>query len=94
MQNSQRSSPARVCASGVDARLEDDLGDAAAVAQVDEHAAAVVAAGGHPPEQHDAFADVGRARRRAAVVGTLQICKELGHGWEGIREGATTPLLS
>ena len=62
---------------GVDARLEHDLGEAAAVAQIDEHAAAVIAAGGDPAEQHDLLPDVGRAQG-AAVVGTFQIFQELG----------------
>ena len=61
----------------VDVGLEDDLGDAAAIAQIDEDAAAVIAARGHPAEEDDvALADVGGAQR-AAVVGALQIDEEL-----------------
>ena len=42
-----------------DVRLEDDLGEALAVAQVDEDRAAVVAAVLHPAEEHHLLADVG-----------------------------------
>ena len=47
----------------VDVLVEDDLGDAVAVAQMNEDHAAQVAAAVHPAHQHDAF---GRRRRRAA----------------------------
>ena len=63
----------------VDVRLEDHLREAAAVAQVDEDAAAVIAARGDPTEEHDALAGVGGAQG-AAVVGPLQVGEELGHG--------------
>ena len=79
MQNSRAQLAGQGVGLLVDAGLEHDLGEAAAVAQVDEHAAAVVAAGGHPPEQHDALADVGGAQG-AAVVGSFQVFQELGHG--------------
>ena len=47
----------------VERRIEDDLGDALAVAQIDEHAAAVVAVGLDPAEQDDLLP---RVARRAA----------------------------
>ena len=81
MQNSPRSSPASACAVGAGVGLEDHLGDAAAIAQIDEHAAAVIAAGVHPAEEDDALAGVAGAQR-AAVVGALQVGQELGHGRE------------
>ncbi len=63
----------------VRARFEHDLGQAAAIAEIDEHAAAVVASRGHPAKQNDALAGVGGAQR-AAVMGSFQVGKELGHG--------------
>ena len=72
-------SPRRAsCASFDDVGIEDDLRDAVAVAQVDEDAAAVVAAARDPAEEHDLFADVGRAQV-AAAVGALQLVDESGH---------------
>jgi hypothetical protein len=49
-------------------RVEDKLGDAFAVAEVDEDAAAVVAIAGDPSEEHDEAALVGRAEL-ATVMG-------------------------
>ena len=66
---------------GVGVGLEDDLRDAVAVAQIDEDAAAVIAAGRDPADQDDALADVAGAQG-AAVVGSLQVGDELGHGRE------------
>ena len=66
------------CASAATPGLEDHLGEAASIAKIDEHAAAVVAPGMHPAEEDDALAGVAGAER-AAVVGSLQICQELGH---------------
>ena len=59
--------------------VEDDLRDALAVAQVDEDAAAVVAVARDPAEEDDLLALVGRAEL-AAVVGSLQLVDESGHG--------------
>ena len=69
---------------GAGRRLEDDLGEAAAIAQVDEHAAAVVAAGGNPAEQDDALAGVAAAQA-AAVMCSLEVDQELGHAGNFIR---------
>ena len=61
---------------GVDVGAEDDLGDAAAIAQIDEDAAAVIAARGDPAHEDDlAVADVGGAQV-AATVGALQLDEE------------------
>ena len=67
---------------GVDVRLEHDLGDAPAIPQIDEHAAAVIAAGCHPPEEDDLVARV-RGTQSPTVVGSLQ----LGQKWCGGRIG-------
>ena len=53
---------------GVGPRFEHHLGEAAAIAQVDEHAAAVVAARRHPAEQDRALAGVAPAQRRRSHV--------------------------
>ena len=58
--------------------VEHDLRDAVAVAQIDERDRAVVAAIGHPAEQHDLLADVGGAER-AAAMGSFQLVNEAGH---------------
>ena len=50
--------------------LEYHLGDATAIAQVDEHAAAVIAARVNPSEQDDTLAGVAGAQA-AAVMGSL-----------------------
>ena len=63
---------------GIGLRLEHDLRDAGAVAQIDEHAAAVIAPRRHPAEKHDGGADVS-ASQCAAVMGTLQILEKLRH---------------
>ena len=83
-QNSLRSSPAERVRLGAGAGLEHHLGEAAAIAQIDEHAAAVIAARVHPAEQDDALAGVAGAQR-AAVMGSLQVGQELGHGGDFIR---------
>ena len=54
---------ARVAVSGV----EDDLRDAFAIAKIDEDAAAVVAPGRDPAEEHHFLAHVAGAERAAAV---------------------------
>ena len=87
MQNSRRSSRRLRVRRGVGLGLEDDLRDAAAIAQIDEDAAAVIAAGGHPAEEDGALAGVAGAQR-AAVVGPFQVDQklELNSGW---RSGMT-----
>jgi hypothetical protein len=47
--------------------VEDDLGDAEAVAEVEEDEAAVVAAAVDPAHEGDGFAGVGRAELAAGV---------------------------
>src|SRR5205085_954147 len=61
-------------------RLEHHLGQPGAIAQIDEHAAAVIAARRHPAKEHHALAAVAGAQR-AAIMGPLQVSQELGHGW-------------
>src|SRR4051812_27014256 len=56
-----------------DGRVEDDLRDAFAVAQVDEHAAAVITAIVHPAHQDDFFADIALAQRATAMRALLLI---------------------
>jgi hypothetical protein len=51
----------------VDVGAEDDLGDAAAIAQVDEDAAAVIAAGRDPAHENDFVSDGGGAQLTARV---------------------------
>src|SRR5262249_15158912 len=48
-------------------RLENDLGDAVAVAEIDEHEQILIAAGVDPPVENDGFADVGFAQLAAGV---------------------------
>ncbi len=57
--------------------LENNLGDSPAIAQVDENTTAMIAARGHPAEQHHRLAGVGRAQR-AAVVRSFQFREEGG----------------
>ena len=52
------------CAASSNARIEHELGHAVAVAQVDEHAPAVIAVGLHPAGQDDLLADVAGAQLR------------------------------
>ena len=59
-----RRSPASACAALSILGVEDDLGEAVAVAEVDEHAAAVVATRLHPAEEDDLLADVAGAQVR------------------------------
>ncbi len=60
------------------AAIEDDLRHARAVAEVDEDAAAVIAAPRDPAEQHDFLADV-RLAQIAAAVRPLELIDETGH---------------
>jgi hypothetical protein len=53
--------------SGVDLRVEDDLGDPLAVAQVDEDQPAMVAAAQGPAHQDDFASDVGGPQVAAVV---------------------------
>src|SRR6185369_15312692 len=59
--------------------LEHHLGEARAVAQVDEDGAAVVAAVVHPAEEDHLLAHVLRGQF-ATGVGALQLADEFGHG--------------
>ena len=58
MQNSQAQRAGELVGLGGEIGLEDDLGQALAVAQVDEHRAAVIAPVVHPAEEDDLLADV------------------------------------
>jgi hypothetical protein len=58
--------------------VEDDLGHAVAVTQIDEDEAAVIAPALHPSEEDDLLADVGRAQL-ATAVGALQLVDESAH---------------
>ena len=58
--------------------VEHQLGDALAVAQIDEDAAAVVAPSCDPAEEHDLLAHVAAAQG-AATVGALELVDESGH---------------
>src|SRR5262249_40856407 len=59
-------------------RLEHHLGEASAVAQVDEYRSAVVAPVVDPAEEDHFLADV-LGGELAAAVGALQIADEFGH---------------
>ena len=63
----------------VQLRVEHELRDPLAVAQVDEDAPAVVAVARDPAEEDDLLPLVGRAEL-GAVVGALQLVDESGHG--------------
>ena len=84
MTHSLRSARARSCAARgpspwpAELRIEDELRDALAVAQVDEDAAAVVAVARDPAEEDDLLAFV-CGSELAAVVGSLQLVDESGH---------------
>ncbi len=67
--------------------LEDHLRQPGAIAQVDEHGAAVVAPVVHPAEQDHLAADV-PGGQLAAGMGALQVADELGQAWAS--SGATT----
>ena len=58
--------------------VEDHLGHAVAVAQIDEDAAAEVTTVGYPAEEDDFLADVAGAEL-AAVMGALELVDETGH---------------
>ncbi len=60
-------------------RVEDELGDSVAVAEIDEEEAAHVAAALHPAEEHGLLADVSFAQG-AAGVGSLELVDETRHG--------------
>ena len=65
MQNSRAQLVARARAPrALTSRVEHDLREAVAIAQIDEDAAAVIAAGWHPAEEDDALADVAGAQLR------------------------------
>jgi hypothetical protein len=82
MQHSRRRVPARAWASGR-CRLEDDLGEALAIAEVDEDGAAMVAAVLDPAEQDDGLADVAGGEL-ATGVSALDLGDERnGHGGGG-----------
>ena len=59
-------------------RVEDDLRDALAVAQIDEDAAAVVAVARYPPEKDDFLAGV-RCAEGAVVMRAFELVDESGH---------------
>ena len=69
---------ARAVAVAAELRVEDELRDAFAIAQIDEDAAAVIAVARHPAEEDDVLAFVCGAEL-AAVVGSLQLVDESGH---------------
>src|SRR2546428_7538543 len=58
--------------------MEDDLGDAFAIAQINEHAAAVIAMALDPTEENDLFSFV-RGAQLTAVVRPFQLVDEPGH---------------
>ena len=62
----------------VDAGVEAHLGDAVAVAHVDEDGPTVVAVGLHPAHQHDCLPDMLFAQL-SAVVGALEVFEEFSH---------------
>jgi len=70
----------------VEGRIEDELGDAVAVAEVDEDAVAVVAIGLDPAGQDDVLADIACAQL-AAAMGSRVGREELAHGKEGTLPG-------
>ena len=67
----------------VEGLVEDELRDAVAVAQVDEHAAAVIAVRLDPPGQDDLLADIASAEL-AAAMGPRMRGEERAHGAENI----------
>ena len=75
----ERSSPATSCAALSNGRVEHDLREAVAVAQIDEDAAAVIAVGLDPADQHDVLAGVGGAEL-AAAMGPGMGRQERAHG--------------
>src|SRR5262249_38106808 len=58
--------------------VEDELGDALAVAKVDENAASVVSVARHPAEEHNLFRSVG-GTELGAVVRSFELVDESGH---------------
>ena len=69
---------ARAVAVTAEIRIEDELRDALAVAEIDEDAAAVIAVARDPTEEHRLLAFV-CGSELAAVVGSLQLVDESGH---------------
>ncbi len=69
---------ARAVAEARQLRIEDELRDALAVAQVDEHAAAMVAVARDPAEEDDGLARVG-GTELVGVVRAFQLVDESGH---------------
>ncbi len=67
---------------GIDVGAEDYLGDAFAVAEIDEDAAAVIAPGGHPAQQYDLGADVAFAEC-AGGVGAFYVGQEAAGAADG-----------
>lgn len=61
---------------GIGFHTEDGLGDAGAIAQVDEDDAAQIATAVHPAHQEDALAFVGQTQG-AAIVRAFQITKKI-----------------
>jgi hypothetical protein len=60
--------------------IEDDLGDSVAVAEVDEHAAAVVASDIDPPGEDNALSDMCGAQLTAAMS-FLVLGEKASHAW-------------
>ncbi len=60
-------------------RIEHDLGQPLAVAQIHEDELAVIPAVIDPTEQHDLLADVGGSQG-TQVMGSFQLVDEAGHG--------------
>ncbi len=80
MNHSGRSGAGEGVGLGVDVGIEDDLGEAVAVAEVDEDAAAVIAAVLDPAEEDDLLADV-PGGELATGMGALELGDEGdGHG--------------
>jgi hypothetical protein len=52
---------------GREVLIEDDLGDAGAVAEVEEDEVAVIAASVDPPHQHNIFAGIAGAKLTAGM---------------------------
>ena len=53
---------------GMEFGTENDLGDAVAIAQIDEDHAAMVASGGNPPAEGYIASDIGRAQGAAEAI--------------------------
>jgi hypothetical protein len=59
--------------------FKHQLGNAATVAQVDEHAPAVIAARGNPAEENRPFAHIA-GTQATTVMGTLYVFEKFRHG--------------